>query len=298
MRPEELPTGLTAASSALALVPSLIAAFLAVALSSVVIVQAMDRQSAAWRRRFGNDMRLGLRESFIELDVDRIFRAHRWGLAFVFAVVLWLTGQPWIGVCVLLLAGLLPAVALRALKHRRRTRLAAQWPDAVMLIAAALRAGVSLPQAVAQAASELPAPTGRELDLALREQRLGVSFDAAMTHLEQRIGLEGASLFTAAVRIAQESGGNLAETLERLGDTLRRKAALEGKIDALTAQGRLQGWVMVCMPLAVAGALFVIEPDSMRPLVTTWQGGMVCAAVLVCEALGLHVIQRIVSIDV
>jgi tight adherence protein B len=298
MKFDELPVALSAAESALALVPSLFAAFLAVALSSVVIIQAMGRQSAAWRRRFGDDLSLGLRESFIELDVDRLFRAHRWALSLAFAGVFWLTGQPWVGLCVVLMAGWVPGIALKWLRHRRRVSLAAQWPDAVMLIAAALRAGSGLTQAVAQAATELPAPTGRELDLALREQRLGVSFDVAMTHLEQRIALEGASLFVAAVRIAQESGGNLAETLERLGDSLRRKAALEGKIDALTAQGRLQGWVMVCMPVAVAGALFVIEPDSMRPLVTTWQGGLVCAGVAVCEALGLHVIRRIVSIDV
>jgi tight adherence protein B len=119
-----------------------------------------------------------------------------------------------------------------------------------------------------------------------------------MASLERRAPLDGVVLFAAAVRIAQESGGNLAETLERLAETLRRKAAIEGRIDALTAQGRLQGWVMAALPLVVGAALFAIEPLAMRPLLTTWQGWVVCAAVVALEGLGLHVIRRIVDIDV
>jgi tight adherence protein B len=273
-------------------------AFVAVSLGAVAVAQAVDRQSAAWRKRFGDDVKAGLSESFNDLDADRLFRLHRWALTVAFAGLLWLTGQPWAGLVALMLAGAVPGLVLRLLRHRRRVALAAQWPDAVMLVAAGLRAGGSLQQAIRQAAAEMPAPTGRELDLTVREQRLGVGLDEALRNLEVRLPLEGVSMFVAAVRIAQEAGGQLAETLERLGEGLRRKAALEGKIEALTAQGRLQGWVMVCMPVAVAGALFAIEPDSMRPLVTTWYGAGVCAGVVLFEALGLHFIRRIVSIDV
>ena len=94
MKFDELPVALSAAESALALVPSLLAAFLAVALSSVVIIQAMGRQSAAWRRRFGDDLSLGLRESFIELDVDRLFRAHRCDLPGIFSTGSYLRAAP------------------------------------------------------------------------------------------------------------------------------------------------------------------------------------------------------------
>ena len=93
--------------------------------------------------------------------------------------------------------------------------------------------------------------------------------------LKSSANFNGETSITLAIQ--RETGGNLAETLERLADTLRRKAALEGKIDALTAQGRMQGWVMAALPLAVGAALFAIEPQAMSPLVTTWQGWCVCA---------------------
>ena len=276
----------------------LVGAFISVALGAASLVSAVRLQGARWRERFGADLGLGLRQSFVYLDVDRLFMVNLLALGAAAGGVLWLTGQALAAFIALLALGAVPGVALAWLRRERLNKLAAQWPDAVMLVASALRAGSSLAQGLSQAARELPAPAGLELGLAVREQRLGVSLDEAMAHLERRVRLEAVTLFAASVRIAQETGGNLAETLERLADTLRRKAALEGKIDALTAQGRMQGWVMAALPLAVGAALFAIEPQAMSPLVTTWQGWCVCAGVVLLEGLGLFFIRKIVSIDV
>ncbi len=280
------------------LVLVLAAGFASVALAVVAVAGAVGSGARRWRDRFHADLGAGLRQSFVYLDLGRLFRLNLVVLAFAaIAAGAW-TGQPVAAVAVLALFGALPGLGLAWMRRRRLARLAAQWPDATMLVAGALRAGSSLPQAIGQAARELPSPSGRELDLLVREQRLGVGLDAALSSLERRVPLDGVVLFSAAARIAQQSGGNLAETLERLADTLRRKAAVEGRIDALTAQGRLQGWVMAALPLAVGAALFAIEPVAMRPLVSTWQGGAVCALVVTLEVLGLHVIRRIVDIDV
>ena len=274
------------------------AAFASMSFAALALAATLRTQGARWRDRFGADLGLGLRQSFVYLDVGHLFRLNLLMLGVAAGGALWLTGQPLAALVALVAVGAVPGLALGLMRRHRLHRLSAQLPDAVMLVAGALRAGSSLPQAISQAARELPSPAGREFDLVIREQRLGVGLDASMSHLERRARLEEVTLFSAAVRISQETGGNLAETLERLADTLRRKAALEGRIDALTAQGRLQGWVMALLPLAVAGALFAIEPQAMRPLVTTWQGWGVCALVLALEALGLHVIRRIVDIDV
>jgi tight adherence protein B len=274
------------------------ATFASMTLAAFALTATVRTLGARWRERFGADLGLGLRQSFVYLDVGHLFRLNLLMLGVVAGGALWLTGQPLAALVALVAVGAVPGLALGLMRRQRLQRLSMQLPDAVMLIAGALRAGSSLPQAISQAARELPAPSGREFDLVIREQRLGVGLDASMLHLERRAPLEEVTLFAAAVRISQETGGNLAETLERLADTLRRKAALEGRIDALTAQGRLQGWVMALLPLAVAGALFAIEPQAMHPLVTTWQGWGVCALVLVLEGLGLHVIRRIVNIDV
>jgi tight adherence protein B len=277
---------------------SMAAAFGAVALAALAIAGALGDQGARWRQRFGAEVGGGLRESFVHLDVGRLFRLELGALAAVAAAGTWLTGQPVAVVLAMVAVGAVPSLGILVLRRRRLARLDAQLPDAVMLVAGALRAGSSLPQAISQAARESPSPTGRELDLVVREQRLGVGLDASMARLERRVPLDGVTLFAAAVRIAQDTGGNLAETLERLADTLRRKAAIEGRIDALTAQGRLQGWVMAALPLLVGAALFTIEPLAMRPLLTTWQGWAVCALILLLEGLGLYFIRRIVDIDV
>jgi tight adherence protein B len=276
----------------------LAAAGACVGLASVALLHLVRRGGAQWREWFRADLGAGLRQSFVYLDVGRLFRlnvAAVCGLG-LFAFVL--TGEPLVALAVAGGAGALPGVGLAWMRARRLARLRAQLPDAVMLVAGALRAGSSLPQSIAQAARELPSPAGREFDLVVREQRLGVGLDASMSGLERRAPLEEVTLFAAAVRIAQESGGNLAETLERLAETLRRKAAVEGKIDALTAQGRLQGWVMTALPVIVGAVLVVIEPQAMRPLWVTWQGWVVCAGIVALLALGLHVIRRIVDIDV
>ena len=276
----------------------LVGAFISMALAAASLVNAVRLQGARWRERFGTDLGLGLRQSFVYLDVDRLFMLNLVALGAAAGGVLWLTGQPLAAFIALLALGAVPGVVLAWLRRERLKKLSAQWPDAVMLVASALRAGSSLAQGLGQAARELPAPAGLELSLTVREQRLGVSLDDAMAHLERRVRLEAVTLFAASVRIAQETGGNLAETLERLADTLRRKASLEGKIDALTAQGRMQGWVMAALPLAVGAALFAIEPQAMSPLVSTWQGWCVCAGVVLLEGLGLFFIRKIVSIDV
>lgn len=273
-------------------------AFAAVVLGALACAAALRSWGARWRERFGLELDAGLRESFIHVDTGRLFRMNLLFVGGSAALAAWLAGHGAAALPAMAIAGGLPSASVWWLRRRRTRRLAAQLPDAVMQLAGALRAGASLQHAMAQAARELPAPIGRELELVVREQRLGVGAEAALAGLERRIGLEDATLVVAAMRIARDTGGNLAETLERLADTLRRKAALEGRIQALTAQGRMQGWVMALLPLGVGAALFAIEPQAMRPLVTTWQGGAVCALVLGLEGLGLYVIRKIVDIDV
>ena len=108
-------------------------------------------------------------------------------------------------------------------------------------------------------------------------------------------------IFDTTLRDGEQSPGasmNLAEKLERLAESTRRKLTVEAKIRALTAQGRLQGWIMTLLPVAVAAALFVIEPEAMRPLVASWQGWIVCGAIVVLEIAGLLFIRRIMDIDI
>src|SRR5690606_34141176 len=116
--------------------------------------------------------------------------------------------------------------------------------------------------------------------------------------LGRRMPLEETALFGSALRIGAEAGGSIAATLESLADATRRKLAIEGKIRALTAQGRLQAWVMAALPGVLAALLFAVDPVAMQPLVDTWQGWVVSAGVVALQVVGVVLIRRIVSIDV
>lgn len=105
-------------------------------------------------------------------------------------------------------------------------------------------------------------------------------------------------MLTTALRINREVGGNLAETIESLADTLRRKSTMEGKIESLTAQGRLQGIVMTGLPILLGMLLNFLEPEAMSKLWTTGVGWMVLAVIIGMEAAGYVIIRKITSIDV
>jgi tight adherence protein B len=202
------------------------------------------------------------------------------------------------GVGIASAAAVLPLIIVRWLQRRRRYELERQMPEALTMLAGGLRAGASLAGALRELAKEMPAPLGAEFTLALREQRLGVPLDAALEHLAQRLNQECSSLAVAAMRIAHESGGGLAEALERVAATLRAQFALHAKINALTAQGRLQAVIVGLLPLALFAALHRMEPQEMSLLTTTRVGWATLGAIAVLEFSGLLLLRRIVRIDV
>ena len=271
---------------------------LAVVMAVLVLAPGAVKAGGDYRRHFSGRVGHGMKELLLFVDVDRLFRANLLLCLVACALVRLLTGSLFLVLVSVALLGALPSLLIAHLGAQRRKQFARQLPDAMMLIGGAVRAGASMTLALRQMASELPAPGGQEFDLLLRELRLGVTLDDALFSLEKRMGCDDLRLFGAAVRIANESGGNLAETLERLADTMRKKMALEDKIMALTSQGRMQGWVMVVLPLGVGAALFAIQPDAMAPLIHSWQGGVTCGVVAILEVVGLLFIRRIMAIDI
>jgi tight adherence protein B len=277
---------------------TLFAVFAAGAALLALAIQLVQRLGARHRARFEQTVGARMRESFLFVDTARLFVLQHL-LAVSATLGAWLlTGRWQLALLVAFGFGALPGLVLRRLRRRRQEAFRQQMPDLLMLVAGGLRAGNGLVQALAQAAGEIEAPARQELGLVLREQRLGVGLEQALSSLARRMPVEETTLFASALRIGTEAGGNMATTLESLADATRRKLAIEGKVRALTAQGRLQAWVMGALPAVLAALLFVVEPVAMRALIDTWQGWAVCAAVLVLQAAGVLMIRRIVAIDV
>jgi len=199
---------------------------------------------------------------------------------------------------VLVMVIILPSLFYRSMRRKRLKRFEAQLPDALAMISGAMRAGASLNIALEGLVKEQPAPVSQEFELFLKEQRIGAEFEASLTKMEQRIPIQDFGMLVTALKINREVGGNLAETMETLAETLRRKATMEGKIDSLTAQGKLQGVVMTGLPILLGVLLNFMEPEAMSKLWTTHIGWAVMVIIVVMEMLGYFMITKITTIDV
>lgn len=238
-----------------------------------------------------------MEDMFLFIDPQRLFIFNVLALLLLpvpfFVILGW---PPALIVFVILLIA--PLQFYKAMRRKRLKRFEAQLPEAIGMITSALASGASLSLAMENLVREQPAPLSQEFMLLVREQRIGVTFEQSLRHMERRLPLGDFFMFTAALRISRETGGNLGETLDILADTLRRKMTMEGKIKALTAQGTMQGYVMTALPIFLGVLLYFLEPEAMSKLFTTPMGWGVVALVLVMETLGYFFIRRVVNIDV
>jgi tight adherence protein B len=240
----------------------------------------------------------GLSDAFVFIESQQFGWALAALVAAVTVAVLAATASGLVASAAGALVLLVPAAVSRRLQSRRRQRLLAQLPDALDLLAASLRAGLSLVPAIQHLASHQPAPLAQELALIVRRQRLGRSLEEALEVMRERIGGSELALFATAVAVARELGGNLSDVLCRLAQTLREKQAIERKIDALTAQGRLQARIIGLLPLALLVIMTQMAPRAMHLMFTTPPGWAALLALLVLEATGLLLLRRQVRIDV
>jgi tight adherence protein B len=215
------------------------------------------------------------------------------------ALIVWLvTAHPLM--CFLTLTALI-VVPNKIYAHLRKKRLAlidSQVPDMLAMAAGAMSAGASLMTALESVARDGPAPIKRELDMMLREVRLGIDLDIALDHLAARVSSEEMVMVAAAIKIARESGGNLSESLEKLSRAVRDRQNMEKKILALTAQGRMQALVMAALPFFLLYALFRLDPAAMEPMFHTVAGWAVFLAVCFWITVGHKVIRKIMDIDI
>lgn len=239
-----------------------------------------------------------LADMFIFLDPQRMFRYNVMMMFVLPASVYFLTANPIFTLAVLVLTYVLPKYYVRSLSKQRFKKLEKQLPDALLMMTGAMSAGASVNIAIESMIKEQRAPIAQEFDLMMRELRIGVDFDTALKNMEKRNPIPDFALVISALRISREVGGNLAEILNSLADTLREKQTMEGKIASLTAQGKIQGVVMTGLPLLVMFGLTQIEPVAMAPLFSTWFGWITLTVIGIMEVMGYFFIQRITAIDV
>ncbi|MBI4006682.1 MAG: type II secretion system F family protein [Gammaproteobacteria bacterium] len=253
---------------------------------------------ASYKDTFTESASANMADMFMFVDVTRLFYINLLAI-FIIPVLTWIIlGDLPTTIGVFVLLAILPGIMYRAMRKKRLRKFEEQLPDGLLMISGAMRAGASLNIALEGLVKEQPAPISQEFELFMREQRIGVEFEKSLSNMDKRMPIQDFAMLTSALRINREIGGNLAEILESLAETLRRKHMMEGKIDSLTAQGKLQGIVMTGLPILLGVLLYFLEPASMEKLWTTTIGYVVLGIILIMETMGYIMIRKITTIDV
>lgn len=240
--------------------------------------------------------RLQLRQNLAQLEArDSLLRGPALALTPICALIGLATVSPiWFGLAALAAAA---AYALGGRK-RRRGRIEAQALDALQLLASGLRAGHSVPQAITLVARHSPEPTASEFGLAAQEISVGVQLADAIARMAKRTANVDYELVAIIVRVQYEVGGNLAQILDSVGNTLRERFDLRRQVNALTAQQRLSSLVLTVLPFALLLFLFVIDRSFVDPLFTEPVGRVMLAAAGAMVFMGWTIMRAVGRVEV
>jgi tight adherence protein B len=189
-----------------------------------------------------------------------------------------------------------PHVLLRTLTQRRRAAFADQFEGALQMISGSLRAGYGLLQAVATVASESPSPTGDEFGRVTGENQLGRSVEEALAAMADRMDNEDLRWVVEAINIQYEVGGDLAEVLDSVAETIRDRNQIRRQVKALSAEGRISAIILVSLPFALAALLSVVSPEYLAELTESGVGRMMILGALLLIGVGTAWITKIVRV--
>jgi len=192
----------------------------------------------------------------------------------------------------------LPIMWLLVRRKRRLKAFAAQLPDALEMLARTLRAGQSLQFGFNMVSTEMPQPISKEFGRVFEEQNLGVPMDESLRDLSNRIPNLDLKFFVTALLLQRQTGGDLAEILDKIGELIRDRFRIWGQVQALTGEGRLSGVVLIILPLVLFAAVYQLNPEYIKVLFTDPMGTKMLVIAVFMQILGALVIRKIVNIKV
>lgn len=235
---------------------------------------------------------------FMKVNLEK-FATYHMILTLVIPVgIYFLTGKLFLAVLLGVVTYMAPRLRLMKLKRKRLERLDMQILNALGLIGNALKAGLTLSQAFNNVKEQMSPPISDEFSLILREYSFGIPFDTALMNFTKRVPSNNVDTFVSSILTSRKSGGDIAEVLEKMGDSMKEIFRLEGKIDALTSQGKAQAFVLGGLPFGFGLILYFIDPTMIVPLITTPQGYAICIVIGIFWAIGMFFIWKIINVEV
>ena len=248
-------------------------------------------------KRFVTRVQRDLARANLRLRASEYY-ALRLGLMLALGLFLWISRDPLSGVIGLYLGYMLPRFWVGRRISGRLGAFNKQLPDTITLLSNSLRAGSSFLQSIELVSREGQPPISEEVGRVVREVNLGLGMDEALKNLVRRIKSDDLDLMVTAIGIQQQVGGNLAEILDTIAFTIRERVRIKGEINTLTAQGRMSGYLVALLPIALAAGINAINPGFMEPLFTQALGKILIGVSLFCMAVGFFAIQKITDIKV
>jgi len=270
------------------------------------LVLAAEEQTKAFPRidraigragKPGRRLREAVNESGLRLTAVHLLFICIFAALLVGAIVVALARDWRIASVAAAVASIIPYAFVRRKATVRMRRFEEQFPEAIDLIARALRAGHAFPTGLAMVADEIPSPVGTEFKLLYDRQNYGMSLPDALRVFAERIPVLEARFFVTAVLTQREVGGNLSEVLDNLAAVMRERFKVKRQVRVISAHGRITGWILIAMPPVLSLALFAISPQHMRILTNDPLGVQMIMVAVFLQILGTLIIRRIINIE-
>jgi tight adherence protein B len=191
-----------------------------------------------------------------------------------------------------------PEIFIEAIRKKRAKQLNSQLPQALSLLSNGLRAGFSFPQAMAVVSREMEAPIAEEFSKVLRDNSYGKNMNEALEDLAKRTDDEDLDIFITTLLIQMQVGGDLSEILDTISGTIRERVKLKGDVHTLTSQSRMSAVIIGIMPIAIAGAIFMLNPEYIGTLFSDPLGLMMLGTAAVMMMIGIVALVKIVQVKI
>jgi tight adherence protein B len=242
-------------------------------------------------------LRLMIAQSGVKVTVGTVVLSCAVAAALTFAFFNVYLGLTLLAIPFAAVAGYLPIGYIKWMRTRRMLKFEEQFPEAMDLLARALRAGHALTTGLAMVADEMKEPIGPEFKLLYDEQNFGLPLPQALKNFATRVPSLDARFFVTAVLTQRDAGGNLSEVLDNLAKIIRERFRVKRQVRVISAHGRITGWVLSALPTAL-GLFFVLtSPDKYKDFVMHPLGMQMVAGALLLQVIGVFIIKKIVTIE-
>ncbi len=235
-----------------------------------------------------------------ESKLTKMLYLISFGLGAVFFLLFWpnLVLGAIFGTAVTVAGWSLPLLFIKNMYEKRCTAFVDQMVDGLTIMANGIKAGSNPQESMRRVTEIMPNPMRAEFTQVLYQMQVGDSFESALNDLGTRIPRPDVQMFVTSINILKETGGNLAETFQTIVLTVRERQKIEKKIEAMTAQGVMQGIIITCIPFILGIVFYIVDPNFIKPMFTTTLGLVLVMFMLALILIGGILIKKVVTIKV